>query len=66
MSSEVASGEERPVAYGDEPPIVEELPSEHYGGGRLDWLLGIAIVVPVLALYAALGYAVYLVARALV
>lgn len=66
MSSEVAYGEKRPVAYGDEPPVVEDLPAEDYGGGRLNWLLGIAIVVPVLALYAALGYAVYLVARALV
>jgi hypothetical protein len=66
LSSEgVAYGEERPVAYGNEPPVVEDLPAEDYGGGRFNWLLGIAIVLPVLVLYAALGYVVYVVARTL-
>jgi hypothetical protein len=64
MSEGVACSEEQPVV--EEPTTSEERSLEERGTGRVSWLLALAVVLSVIVVYAALGYAAYLIARALV
>lgn len=54
------------VAYGEGPPLVEPADVDDGGIDRgKDWPLVVAVFVPVLAAYGAIGYGVFVVATML-